>query len=802
MRLQQLCIRNYRVFRSVELEFPDSVIGIIGPNGAGKSSIVEAMAWCLYGNMAARSSKNEIKSSYAPPTENCEVRLQFEVSGEHYRAVRRLTGRTNKPEVELYCGDESVSIGSTETAGQITEILGLDFRGFLTSFLARQQELNALSDLPPHKRREHLAGMLGIQRLDRAIEQARMDIKLNEAKEGALENRLTARDSIQQRIEEIREHVKTVRPELDRLAGARNARKARLSELIDQYREQELLAASCSRLKAEAGVGESSQKHLADQEAKLISEVAGIREAGALLEQQQLELERLQPAVGRLDALRGAKTKAALRGELLRHKKSMNDDMNDLGEQITESTAALERVEAELVTPIADLEMQYRRNLTERELTRSDWAACKAQCEAVNLERERLSDQLVSIEKVGPETICDRCLRPFGDDLVKIREHLESERVSLDERSRNLGRELDRLRTIGERLSCEVTDLDRLIKRMTKHQAQRESLERSVSSLKQRRDGVDAQYKENEKRLNEIGEVAFDQSEYDRMSDAVSALEPCKTRVNQLSGLVQRLERVEQELEETRSRKNDVAAELGRLRKELTDLGFDEVTFKKLSVEIDKARREFEATRDACVETAKELELMEHELNMKLEQLSEIELLSKELDSYRTSRFYGERLVRLFGDYRKHVIARIRPRLAELSSQLMAEMTDGRYHMVELDEQYNMSVFDSSQFYGIERFSGGEKDLANLCLRLAISQALAESAGMDRSFVILDEVFGSQDDERRDLVFDGLVNLRNRFPQMFLITHVDGIKHKVETLFEVDRSAGGWSEVRLNGKLV
>jgi len=177
-------------------------------------------------------------------------------------------------------------------------------------------------------------------------------------------------------------------------------------------------------------------------------------------------------------------------------------------------------------------------------------------------------------------------------------------------------------------------------------------------------------------------------------------------------------------------------------------------------------------------------------------------VIEKKLEQSRTDQFYAEKLVSLFGDFRKFTISRIRPRLAVLSSQLMAEMSGSRYSLVELDEDYNLQVMDNGEYFGIDRFSGGEKDLASLCLRLAISLALTESAGLDRSFVILDEVFGSQDTGRRELIFESLANLKERFPQMILITHLDELKHKVEMLVELLPQPGGWSEVRVNGEVV
>ena len=76
--------------------------------------------------------------------------------------------------------------------------------------------------------------------------------------------------------------------------------------------------------------------------------------------------------------------------------------------------------------------------------------------------------------------------------------------------------------------------------------------------------------------------------------------------------------------------------------------------------------------------------------------------------------------------------------------------------------------------------------------------ALTESAGLNRSFVILDEVFGSQDNERKELIIDALGSLKNRFPQLMLITHVEDIKDRVEELIEIRPTEQGYSEVYLN----
>jgi exonuclease SbcC len=72
--------------------------------------------------------------------------------------------------------------------------------------------------------------------------------------------------------------------------------------------------------------------------------------------------------------------------------------------------------------------------------------------------------------------------------------------------------------------------------------------------------------------------------------------------------------------------------------------------------------------------------------------------------------------------------------------------------------------------------SGGEEDVANLALRLAISQMIADRAGQPLSILFLDEILGSLDEERRLAVIELLRSLADRFPQVILITHIESMR--------------------------
>jgi exonuclease SbcC len=122
--------------------------------------------------------------------------------------------------------------------------------------------------------------------------------------------------------------------------------------------------------------------------------------------------------------------------------------------------------------------------------------------------------------------------------------------------------------------------------------------------------------------------------------------------------------------------------------------------------------------------------------------------------------------------------------MAELASEYLADLTDGRYSSVELEDDFTPTVVEDGEAKRV--ISGGEEDILNLCMRISLSHMLAERAGQHFSLLILDEVFGSLDEGRRGNVLALLEKLRNRFEQIVIITHLEDVKDGVQHLIQVD----------------
>jgi exonuclease SbcC len=147
--------------------------------------------------------------------------------------------------------------------------------------------------------------------------------------------------------------------------------------------------------------------------------------------------------------------------------------------------------------------------------------------------------------------------------------------------------------------------------------------------------------------------------------------------------------------------------------------------------------------------------------------------------------------------FRVFLISRIRPTLSSYASDFFDRLTNGKYPEIELDENYNLMIYDQGQLYNVERFSGGEEDLANLCTRLAISEVITERSGGVFNFIILDEIFGSQDNIRRKNILNALSGLSSKFRQIFLITHVDELKNDMENVIFVSENEEGISTIKI-----
>ncbi|NYT17751.1 MAG: hypothetical protein GKC06_07085, partial [Methanomicrobiales archaeon] len=162
------------------------------------------------------------------------------------------------------------------------------------------------------------------------------------------------------------------------------------------------------------------------------------------------------------------------------------------------------------------------------------------------------------------------------------------------------------------------------------------------------------------------------------------------------------------------------------------------------------------------------------------EQISRLESLQSQLQGARAeaARLKDElELLRatrkIVAEYIVYLMQVVRSRIEADVGRILGEITSGRYDRVLIDEDFNLLIRDIDNDYPVERFSGGEQDDIAVALRIALSRYLAHlNRVCENTFLIFDEIFGSQDEERRNSLLLALRSQEAYFPQILLISHI------------------------------
>lgn len=108
-------------------------------------------------------------------------------------------------------------------------------------------------------------------------------------------------------------------------------------------------------------------------------------------------------------------------------------------------------------------------------------------------------------------------------------------------------------------------------------------------------------------------------------------------------------------------------------------------------------------------------------------------------------------------------------------------------------ETLDIKISDASGIRPYELFSGGEAFRIDFALRIAISKLLARRAGTALQTLIIDEGFGSQDDEGLNNIMDAIHKIQDDFAKVIIVSHLDILKDQFPVHFIVQKTGLGSS---------
>ncbi|MHB9035302.1 MAG: AAA family ATPase [Armatimonadota bacterium] len=783
MKLISLELKNFRQHIDSTITFTDGVTGIIGPNGSGKSTVLEALAWALYGAPAVRGTNDTIRTKASEGGAKVNVALTFEIGGSIYKAARTLDGSGRSGSAVLEVDGRPLRSGMSEVSEAITKLLGMDYRAFFTSFFTGQKALEFMAAMDGRTRAAAIGKMLGYDRVTKARDKANEDRKgLNREIEG-LEKGLADPNELKERkkaaqtrlsdaksaLDEAEKSQKTSTELVDKLKPLKEASDQKSKRFDEVNRRLELDRADVKRsetrlvqLQTELADLEKKEKEYESIKSKLTGYRAEMEEYKNLADLQKHETQR-SGFTGQISTLESG----------LKQLESKLAQMKNADEQQTRSAIALS--EAEKLLGRADQDIRAL-----REAKVAGEHSLSAQIGQLEAQKSEIQANRARIAEAGADGKCPTCERALADELDTVLANFDGQIRQISDRIGSLLADKSRLQSDTSVLDTALEGQKRLISEIEALRSEKAKADARVAERDNAVRDIDQRHVELQQvqaRLDELPK-GFDQARFDHLRQLKESLEPERERGAGLRSSLERLPVVRTEMAELKAAVDAKKNEIAVSEKSLAELAFS-------PEEREQLLREFETASAALNASALQLERMRGEVNIASALLTAIdredEQYKSKLDDLKTKRserLHLEIVAQAMDKLRAELNDRIRPELEAIASDLLSMMTDGRYNTLEINDSYQATIRDDGELKPV--ISGGEDDIVNLALRLAISQMIADRAGQSFSLLILDEVFGSLDDVRRDNVVSLLQNLKNRFEQIILITHVESIHDAVD----------------------
>jgi exonuclease SbcC len=563
---------------------------------------------------------------------------------------------------------------------------------------------------------------------------------------------------------------------------------AALADVVPRWlaaqREREQLQEALAELR----VAESEAAGYARDAERVGRELAEVQSAETELRRLAEELEPLAALSDELARLDRLASDEGRRRTLLDTERALEEEVRALRERrerIETAPALEEEVTIELEQRRAMLELVEG----ELEAKRTEWVRDRQEAET---KRHALLDQYAEarehrerLVQAGEDGACPTCERPLHDHYRTVLDHLDEQLEALVVDGRYFKSRLEQLeemppevRELDERRRTAFDDVSKLERRLAKVQLAVQELgqvARDLATKEQRFAQVRAE--------REQIPGGYDAARHASLRLELERLRPLDARATRLAAQLERRGALEAERDRAAAGLAASQARAAALSARRDVLSFSEQSYAEVRASHDAAAAELRAAELDAVAATGDAAAAQGALARADQMREELQRARAQLDTLERQKRLHDELDRAYTDLRTDLNVQLRPEMSELASAFLTELTDARYDELELDDSYNLTVIED----GVPKpvISGGEEDIANLCLRLAISQMIAERAGQSFSLLILDEVFGSLDEARRQNVVELLRGLQDRFEQVILITHIEQVREGLDRVISV-----------------
>lgn len=774
------------------------VVLLSGRNGQCKSSVIEAMLWALFGKVRPGTTKDGIVRRSADISDRKGKYgmgvVDMTCDGMRYRIMRWVTARgtTDALAVRIPDGVEDdtdgfsapsspsvvvIAHGAKGVTEASCDLLGIGYDGFCASFIARQGELDSLSDMRVEDRRQFILALLGLSGLDAAKKNASQSRRDAEITVKALEGQVGDPEAIKKQIAEL---------EAEKADSAQKIETGRTYVTNQQRKVEEIQAQARleEELKGKAAEYTNALYAMFSRQAADADELIGIDEA---MEQARRASEGYNPEVSA--ASRQAAAAAAV--EDLKRRQSAWRSRRDYEARLASAErgladASARRDRAKSLVPEHEPDVDKAQEADSAAAGELNAAREAERAASAAFESRR---KLVSAVEAGDMAECPVCGTELsgGDGADHLMQGLASLEHDMDSAKARTAAAEQAKRASQAALTLarqEARDYQTRLRDLDKTEAEARRLRESADSIREMIDEAVARCGNGPEPSQ--GEVYAAQMELERASADLKAEQARRRAHEDLVRLSARREALSSAIAASEPEIDEACELLDGLEAMVAEL-------PGAAGMLPAEQAKLDAYHDRLQQRIRENGSISERLKHAEEQLGEAIRSQRDLKELRRRIEVSSLAHDVIDRLRKTLPERIAPEMSFIASSLLTDATASRYRMLELDKDMSPTVYDDLGPHPMSELSGGEQDVVSLCIRTAISRMVLSSSSASASqLFVLDEIFGALDDDRQELVAGVLKGLANLgLPRILCISHVGAIRELADQIYVMEESEDG-----------
>ncbi|NET70059.1 MAG: exonuclease subunit SbcC [Sphaerospermopsis sp. SIO1G2] len=308
----------------------------------------------------------------------------------------------------------------------------------------------------------------------------------------------------------------------------------------------------------------------------------------------------------------------------------------------------------------------------------------------------------------------------------------------------------------------------------------------------------------------EIAELNYSSQQHNQLRQALREAQSWQLRYQQLLSAKEQQPAIQNRLAEIKTAQKSRIAEQQKLLNQINDIVEQLKETANPTVQINNLEQQLASHRQFLDQKIAHLGRLEQRINQ-LELLqSQFQQEQEQLKYCQQQQRVYQELAQAFGKngIQALMIENVLPQLEAETNQLLSRLSANQLHVqfvtqkagrsgktskrkTKLIDTLDILIADARGTRAYETYSGGEAFRINFAIRLALAKLLAQRAGAALQLLIIDEGFGTQDNEGCDRLIAAINAIASDFACILTVTHIPHLKEAFQARIEVNKTQQG-----------